>query len=61
MSREEAYMAINGNTDVTLELRFPITILGFFKPTRPVNTVHLAVDEPERLLKRLRDLERFAA
>ena len=55
VSRDDAYMAINGNTDVTLELRSPLTMHSFFKPTSPVNTVHLSADEPARLLKKLRE------
>ena len=54
VSEDGAYMAIGGNTDITLKLRSPLTLHGFFKPTRPVNTVYLAADEPEQLLKELK-------
>ncbi len=53
ISGDEAYLAIGGSADVTLELRPPRPLQGFFKPTKPVDTVHLAADEPERFLREL--------
>ena len=51
---DEAYLAISGNTNVTLELRSPHPLHGFLRPTGPVNTVHLAVDEPKNFVEELR-------
>ena len=49
----EAYLAIGGNTNVTLELHSPHSLRGFIKSTAPVDTVHLAVDEPKAFVQNL--------
>ncbi len=48
-----AYLAIAGTTDVTLELRNPQTLQGWAKSTAPVMSLHLAVDDPARLVAEL--------
>ncbi len=56
ISAEEdaAYLAINGNVDLALALRSPLTVRGFLKDTSPVRTIHVAADEPERMLREVR-------
>ena len=53
VGKGEAYLAIGGNTDIALELRSPHSLQGFLRPTKPVGTVHLAVDEPKAFTKEL--------
>ena len=48
-----AYFAIAGQTELSIRLRTPQVLRGTFGPTPPVTTVHLAVDEPERLARAL--------
>ena len=48
-----AYMAVGGGTDVVLRLRNPQALQGWFSATVPVETIHLAADEPERLVREL--------
>ena len=50
---DKAYLAISGKTDVTLELRSPISLQSFLRPTAPMGTVHLAADEPKALTQKL--------
>ena len=47
------YLAVGGRTDLTLRLREPQTFCGLRGPTPPVETVHLATDDPDRLLRAL--------
>jgi hypothetical protein len=47
------YLAVGGRTDLTLRLREPRTFSGLRGPTLPVETVHLATDDPDRLLRAL--------
>ena len=49
-----AFFAIAGHADITLILAAPQRLDGFLRPTSPVDTVHLAVDTPERFLKELK-------
>ena len=49
----EAFFAIAGHTDVTLALSTPQRLNGFLRPTSPVDTLHFAVDTPERFIKDL--------
>lgn len=51
---DAAYLAVGGNTNVTLRLRAPKSLWGWLGSTAPVTQVHLASDEPERLVKELR-------
>ena len=51
---DAAFLAINGKVDLALALRSPLTVRGFFKDAGPVGTVHVAADEPERMLRELR-------
>jgi hypothetical protein len=48
-----AYLAVNGKTNVSLHLNAPASVEGFLRPTPPVQTIHLAVDEPGRLAREL--------
>ena len=50
---DAAYFTIGGNTDVTIQLRASKPMNGWLGPTATVTTVHLAVDEPERLVQEL--------
>lgn len=50
----EAYLAIGGNTDVTIELNSPRCPRGFLRDTGPVNVVNLAVDEPKAFVEELK-------
>ena len=50
---DEAYLAIGGNTDVTLKLHSPHALRGFLRPTEAVSTVRLAVDEPKIFVREL--------
>ncbi len=47
------YLAVGGRTDLTLRLREPRTFSGLRGPTPPVETVHLATDDPDRLVRAL--------
>lgn len=49
-----AYFGIDGTTDVALHLSVPQQMRGFVKLTPPVSTVYLAVDEPERFVREIR-------
>lgn len=49
-----AYLAVGGRTDVTLTLRRPQPFRTAFGRTAPVDTVHFAVDEPQRLCEAMR-------
>ena len=49
-----AYLATNGRVDLALALRTPLTVRGFLKDVGPVGTIHVAADEPERMLQELR-------
>lgn len=51
---DTAYLAINGKVDLTLALGNPVTVRGFLRDTGPVGTIHVAADEPERMLRELR-------
>ena len=48
------YVAVGGKTDVTLRLRAPLSVGGFLKESAPTRIVHLAADDPERLVRQLR-------
>lgn len=52
---DEAFLAIGGHTDLTLRLRAPRPLSGFLRSTKPVSMVHLAADEPERMLRELKE------
>lgn len=52
--KDAAYLAINGNTDLTPRLERPLQMRGFFRSTRPVGTIHAAADKPEKLVRELR-------
>ena len=49
-----AYFGIDGTTDVVLHLSVPQQMRGFVKLTPPVTAVYLAVDEPERFVREVR-------
>ena len=49
-----AYMATNGRVDLALTLKSPLTVRGFPRDVGPVGTIHVAADEPERMLRELR-------
>ena len=51
---DAAYLAINGRVDLALTLRNPLTVRGFLKDIGPVGVIHVAADEPERMLRELR-------
>ncbi|MDP9476242.1 MAG: hypothetical protein M3R38_11280 [Actinomycetota bacterium] len=40
--------------DLALSLRKPLSVRGFLKDTAPVGTIHVAADEPERMIRELR-------
>ena len=48
-----AYLAVGGETDITIRLQKAQTLFGWLGPTLPVTTVHLAADEPQRLVSEL--------
>jgi hypothetical protein len=48
------YLATGGKTDVALCLRAPRSLRGFLKETGPSSRIHLAVDEPDRLIREVR-------
>lgn len=50
-----AFLAIGGHTDVTLGLHAPRCLHSFLRTTNPVDTVHLAADEPEQFLEGLKE------
>ena len=49
-----AYLAVGRRTDVTLRLREPQPLRRLAGPTAPMATLHVAADEPERLVGALR-------
>lgn len=49
-----AYFGIDGTTDVALRLSLPQQMRGFLSLTPPVALVYLAVDEPDRFVRELR-------
>jgi hypothetical protein len=51
---ETLYLATDGKTDVSLRLRAPRSMRGFLKDTEPACLVCLAVDEPDRFVRKLR-------
>lgn len=48
-----AYLAVGGETDITIGLRKAQTLPGWLRLTPTVMTVHLASDEPQRLVSEL--------
>jgi hypothetical protein len=48
------YLATGGKTDAALRLRAPRSLRGFLKETGPASRIHLAVEEPDRLVRELR-------
>ena len=52
---DAAYLAINGNADLTLKLRNPLPVRGWFRSAGPVGTLHAAADEPEKMARQLRE------
>lgn len=48
-----AHLAVGSRTDVVLELSEHHPLHGFFRPTEPVNTIHLAADDPGGLVREL--------
>ncbi|CAN5719665.1 hypothetical protein BH24ACT20_BH24ACT20_07740 [soil metagenome] len=50
----EAFLSIGGYTDITLDLITPHALNGF-RPTKPVDTIHLSVDDPKNFLKKLEE------
>jgi hypothetical protein len=53
-AQQAGYIATGGRTDVTLRLRAPVALAGLLKPTPPLTTLRLAVDEPDRFVAALR-------
>lgn len=49
-----AYFGMDGATNVVLRLDSPQSLRGFFAMTAPVATIYLAVDEPERFVREVR-------
>jgi hypothetical protein len=49
-----AYLVVGGRTDVTLTLRRPQPFRTALGRTAPVDTLHIAVDEPQRLCEAVR-------
>lgn len=52
--RSAAYFGIDGTTDVALYLSAPQQMRGFLNSPPPVSIIYLAVDEPERFARDLR-------
>ena len=48
------YLATGGKTDAALRLLAPRSMRGFLKETEPASRIHLAVDEPDRFVRELR-------
>ena len=48
------YFAIDGKTDLTLQLRASLAVDSLFRTLEPTSTIHLAADEPERMAPELR-------
>lgn len=51
--KSSAYLAVGGETDITIRLRKAQALFGWLGPTPPVTTVYLAADEPKRLVSEL--------
>jgi hypothetical protein len=51
---ETAWVAAGGQTQVTIQLRQPITVWDGFARRGPVRTLHLAADDPEAMAAALR-------
>lgn len=49
-----AYLTVGGRTDVSVRLKTPGSVEGFLRSTPPVQTIHLAADDPERLVNELK-------
>ncbi|GBD16664.1 hypothetical protein HRbin26_01567 [bacterium HR26] len=49
-----AYLAVGSRTDVTIALRRPQSFRTAFGRTAPVDTLHIAVDAPQRLCEAVR-------
>ena len=54
IENRDAFFTIAGHTDITLALSGPRRLHGFLRPTAPVDTVHLAVDAPEKFVEELK-------
>lgn len=54
VDEDTAYLAIGGNTNISIELRSPRSLRGFLRKAGPVDTIRLAVDESEAFAKDLR-------
>ena len=55
VTEEDAlYLTTGGKTDFALRLRAPRSVRGFLKETEPASRIHLAVDEPDRFVRELR-------
>ncbi|MBI2847211.1 MAG: hypothetical protein HYX82_04945 [Chloroflexi bacterium] len=50
---DAAYVAVGGKTNVSLHLKKPQALQGWLGPTSSVTNVHLAADEPSRLIQEL--------
>jgi hypothetical protein len=48
------YFAIDGKTDLMLQLRALLAVDGLLRTLGPTSTIHLAADEPERMAPELR-------
>jgi hypothetical protein len=53
-ARSAAYFGMDGTTNVVLRLDSPQPLCGFFALTAPVATISLALDEPERFVREVR-------
>ncbi len=56
-----AYFGMDGAANVRLRLNTPLPLRGFFTITAPVATIYLAVDEPERFIRQIRQRLEHAA
>lgn len=51
--RAAAHLAVGGSTDVVLTLRKPMELEGWLRQTSAVREIHVAADEPERLVREI--------
>ena len=51
---DAAYLATNGRVDLALELKNSLTVRGFLRDAASVGTIHVAADEPDKMLRELR-------
>lgn len=54
-SHETLWLVNGGTAQVTLHLRAPVALEGILRPTPPVTTLHLALDDPARFVAAIKE------